>query len=221
MPAAAYDEIADWYEEFVQAAVAHDPLEYRRLLGELLGPGTGTCLEIGCGTGYHADPVRALGRTPVGLDLSAKMLRHGRNRLPVARADAMRLPIASESVPAVIAMMVHTDMPSYPAVLRQIERVLQPGGVLVHLGVHPCFCGGFADRGDPEAVVIQPGYLDYHWTKQSWTDQGLRDKVGAAHWPLPELLNAFLAAGLTFERFAEGGSPTPTVLAARAVKPTD
>lgn len=219
MPAAAYDEIADWYEEFVQATGADDPLEYRRLLGELLGRGDGTCLEIGCGTGYHADPVRSLGWTPVGVDLSAKMLRHGRNRLPVARADATRLPVADASVPAVIAMMVHTDMPSYPAVLREVERVLRPGGVFVHLGVHPCFCGWFADRSDPKAIVVQPGYRDHRWTKQSWTDQGVRDKVGAAHWPLPELLNAVLAAGLTFERFAEGGRPTPVILAARARKP--
>jgi SAM-dependent methyltransferase len=194
-------------------------LEYRRLLGELLGRGDGTCLEIGCGTGYHADPVRSLGWTPVGVDLSAKMLRHGRNRLPVARADATRLPVADASVPAVIAMMVHTDMPSYPAVLREVERVLRPGGVFVHLGVHPCFCGWFADRSDPKAIVVQPGYRDHRWTKQSWTDQGVRDKVGAAHWPLPELLNAVLAAGLTFERFAEGGRPTPVILAARARKP--
>jgi SAM-dependent methyltransferase len=219
MPTAAYDEIADWYEEFVQAAVADDPLEYRRLLGELLGPGRGICLELGCGTGIHAETVRALGRHPVGIELSAKMLRHARNRLPAARADAVRLPIADGSVPAAVAMMVHTDMPAYPAVLREVARVLEPGGVFVHVGVHPCFCGGFADRGDETAVVIRPGYLDSHWTKRSWTDQGLRDKVGAAHWPLPELLNAFLDAGLTFERFAEGGRPTPTVLAARARKP--
>jgi hypothetical protein len=33
-------------------------------------------------------------------------------------------------------------------------------------------------RGDPAAVVIRPGYLDGHWTKASWTDQGVHDKVG-------------------------------------------
>lgn len=114
--------------------------------------------------------------------------------------------------------MVHTDMPEYPGVLREAARVLRPGGLLVHVGVHPCFCGGFADRGDPAAVVIRPGYLDGHWTKASWTDQGVRDKVGATHLPLSALFHAFLDVGLTIERFTEGGEPTPTVLAVRARK---
>ncbi len=39
------------------------------------------------------------------------------------------------------------------------------------------------------------------------------------HRPLPDLLHAFLDAGLTLERFTEGGAPTPTVLAIRARKP--
>jgi SAM-dependent methyltransferase len=146
------------------------------------------------------------------------MLRHARGRLALARADAQRLPIRDGAVPAAIAVMVHTDMPGYPAVLGEAARVLRPGGILVHVGVHPCFCGGFADRSDRDAVVIGPGYLDGHWTTASWSDQGVRAKVGATHRPLPELLHAFLDAGLTLERFAEGGAPTPAVLAVRARK---
>jgi SAM-dependent methyltransferase len=217
MPVATYDEIADWYEENVGTR-PDDPLELGQLLRELLGPGRGTCLEIGCGTGMHAGRVRALGWNAVGVDLSAGMLRHGAPRLPAGRADASRLPIRDASVPAVLSAMAHTDMPAYGEVLREAVRVLAPGGVLVHIGVHPCFCGGFANRRDESAVVIKPGYLDGHWTMDSWTDQGLRDKVGAAHWPLPQLLDMFTAAGLTLERFAEGGHPTPTVLGVRAVK---
>lgn len=216
---APYDEIADWYEgHFLGRNPHHDPLGIDRALRDLLEQGSEICLEIGCGTGVHAASVRDLGWSPVGVDISSGMLRHARGRLPVARADAERLPVRDGSVPAVIAMMVHTDMPAYPAVLHEVARVLRPGGIFVHVGVHPCFCGGFADRGDEDAVLIRPGYLDRHWTKDSWTDQGIRDKVGATHRPLPELLHAFLAAGLTLERFAEGGAPTPVVLAVRARK---
>jgi SAM-dependent methyltransferase len=222
-PTAAYDEIADWYEhEFLaRTAPGTDPLGIAQALRDLLGRGHGTCLEIGCGTGVHAVQVSALGWAPVGIDLSGAMLRHARGRLPIAMADAARLPVADASVPAVISMMAHTDMPAYPAVLREAARVLRPGGVLVHIGVHPCFCGGFADRSDPDAVVIRAGYTDGHWTKASWTDQGVRDKVGATHFPLPSLLQAFLDAGLTLERVAEGGGPVPVVLSVLARKPTD
>jgi hypothetical protein len=67
-------------------------------------------------------------------------------------------------------------------------------------------------------VVIRPSYQDGHWTKASWTTNGVRDKVGATHLPLPSLLHAFLDAGLTIERLAEGGEPIPITLAIRARK---
>jgi SAM-dependent methyltransferase len=221
---AAYDRIADWYEGTFLGGpepddAPDDALGIHRTLRELLGPGRGACLEIGCGTGVHAARVRRLGWTPVGVDISAGMLHHAAGRLPTARADAEHLPIADGSVPAAISMMVHTDMPGYPAILREAFRVLRPGGVFVHVGVHPCFCGGFADRGDPRAIVITPGYRESHWTRESWTTDGLRAKVGASHLPLPALLHAFFDAGLTVERLAEGGEPTPMVLALRARKP--
>jgi hypothetical protein len=91
--------------------------------------------------------------------------------------------------------------------------------VFVHIGVHPCFCGAFADRADANAVVIRPGYLDSYWSRQSHTDQGVRDKVGAMHRPLPELLAAFVDAGYALDKFAEGGTPTPIMFAVRARKP--
>ncbi len=51
-PAAAYDEIADWYErEFLASTAAQgaDQLGIDAALDRLLGPGTGRCLEVGCG----------------------------------------------------------------------------------------------------------------------------------------------------------------------------
>jgi SAM-dependent methyltransferase len=148
------------------------------------------------------------------------MLRYGRRKLPAARADAEQLPVADGTFGAVATMMVHTDMPGYATVLREIARVLKPGGVLLHVGVHPCFCGGFADWSNRPDVLIQPGYLDGgSWTKRSYTTEGVRDKIGAAHFPLPRLLHMFGDAGLRIERYGEGAAPTPVVLAMRARKP--
>lgn len=218
---AAYDQIADWYEHHflpAQRASGADSLGIGQAIAGLLGRGSGPCLEIGCGTGAWAARLRGLGWTPVGVDVSAGMLRHARGRLAVVQADAGRLPVRDAAVTAVIGVMVHTDMPAYPAVLRETARALRPGGVFVHVGVHPCFCGGFADRTDPDAVVIRPGYLDSHWTMAAWTDRGVRARVGASHWPLPALLHAFGDAGLALERFAEGGGPAPVMMAIRARK---
>ncbi len=222
---APYDEVADWYEReflvqqrsFGDGAFA-DRIGVDRAIAELLGPGDRLCLEVGCGTGIYADRVRQLGWTPVGLDLSSGMLGYARGRLPIMQADATTLPMADNSIAAAIAVMTHTDMPDYPTVLGEIHRVLRPGGVFVHVGVHPCFCGGFADRSDPAAIVIEPGYLDGNWTTDSWTDQGLRDKVGAGHFPLAELLNIVVGTGFEFEVFSEGATPTPVVLSFRATK---
>jgi ubiquinone/menaquinone biosynthesis C-methylase UbiE len=216
---AAYDEIADWYETEFLASRANVPLGVERALRQLLGDGDGPCLELGCGTGVHAGQVRALGWTPLGVDLSARMLHHAKPRLPIVRADAARLCVRDASLPAVVAVLVHTDMADYPAVVREASRVLAPGGVFVHIGVHPCFCGAFADHTDRAAVVIRPGYHDRGWTTKSWHDKGIRDKVGATHLPVSELLNAVLDAGLRMERLVEGGSPTPLMLAVRARKP--
>jgi len=91
--------------------------------------------------------------------------------------------------------------------------------VFVHVGVHPCFCGGFADRTDPDAIVIRPGYRDGHWTKESWTDAGVRAKVGASHWPLSALMGMFRDAGLTPVAYHEGGAPTPTTFSVRLTRP--
>ncbi len=222
---AEYDAIADWYEhEFLggrsdNGLPISDPIGIDRSLKELLGRGVGTSLEIGCGTGTHAARIRSLGWLPVGIDISSGMLGHARNRLLTAQADGGVLPFGDASFSSVVSVMIHTDVFDYSAVMGEARRVLVPGGRFIHIGVHPCFCGGFADRADPDAVVIRTGYLDSHWTKQSWTDRGLRDKVGARHLPLPALLRSFVDAGFVLDDFREGGEPTPTVLAVRALNP--
>jgi hypothetical protein len=98
--------------------------------------------------------------------------------------------------------------------------VLAPGGRLVHVGVHPCFVGAFADRSDQERVVIDGGYAERERTVRSWNSTGVRARVGAWHLPLAGLLDAVAGAGLVLDRVVESGSgPVPDVLALRAHRP--
>ncbi|MFE9689925.1 class I SAM-dependent methyltransferase [Micromonospora sp. NPDC005806] len=221
MTTAGYDAIADWYEEYASDTSADYMDRVRRQLADLLGTGPGRCLDLCCGTGVHAAALRRLGWDPVGVDLSGGQLRYARTRLPVARGDATRLPVADASVPAVTCVLGHTDLPDYPAVIREAARVLVPGGRFVHAGVHPCFTGAFADRSDPAHIVIDGGYADRERTFRAWNPSGVRARVGAWHVPLADLLNAVTTAGLTLTRVRESGAtPIPDVLAFQASKPS-
>jgi SAM-dependent methyltransferase len=218
---AAYDAHADWYEDFLtQPGAAGYNARLHAMLADLLGTGSGACLEVCCGTGLRAPVVRDLGWTPVGVDLSRGQLRHGRHRLPVAAGDAAALPVRDRSVPAALSVLAHTDLPDYAAALQEVARVLRPGGRFVHIGVHPCFVGAFADWSDRTRVVVDERYADRSHTFDAWCPHGVRARVGAWHVSMADLLNAVTSAGLSIVRTAEaGGGGVPEVFGLLAVAP--
>jgi SAM-dependent methyltransferase len=217
---AAYDAYANWYEDYISASPAAGYYDrINELTRELLGGGTGRCLDLCCGTGARAAVVRDLGWSPIGADLSGGQLRHAAGRLPVALADATALPFPDASFDAAVCVLAHTDMPDYVAALREAARVLRPGGRFVHIGVHPCFVGAFADRSDPGLITIDTRYADRSRSFDAWTPAGVRARVGAWHVPLAELLDGMLNAGLRVTRAAEAGPDVPDIFAVAAVKP--
>ncbi|MEU9287672.1 class I SAM-dependent methyltransferase [Streptomyces sp. NPDC048275] len=202
---ALYDEHADWYNDFMSPAAGPYIQRVHATIQDLLGPGDGPCLDVCCGTGAHAPALAGLGWTPVGVDLSPGQLRHAAQRLPVAVADASALPFADSSLPAAVCVLASTDVPDYAAVLRETARVLHPGGRFVHLGVHPCFIGAFADWSDRPRIVVDERYADRSRSFEAWNPAGVRARVGAWHIPLADLLNATVAADLRVIRTVETG----------------
>jgi SAM-dependent methyltransferase len=214
-PWARYDEWADWYERYMNGDGQQFAQPAGEALAEALGPGTGPVLDLACGTGTHTRTLTELGWTPLGLDLSSAQLRHARGQMPVVAADAAAPPLRPGGLAAVAAVMCHTDIDDYRRACRALVPALQPSGVFVHVGVHPCFIGAFADRSDPSKILITPGYWRTERRFEAWSSRGVRAKVGATHLPVGDLLNGFISAGLSIERLVELGHPTPDVLAVR------
>ncbi|WP_440070856.1 class I SAM-dependent methyltransferase [Streptosporangium sp. OZ121] len=214
---ARYDGLAEWYDDYIgpgaAANVAH--------MADLLGPGEGLCLDIGCGTGLYLDAIRSTGRTVVGLDHSADQLRLARRRdgAPLLQGDATTLPFAADTFGTVTALWVSTDIGDFAGLIKEAARVLLPGGLLLFYGVHPCFNGPHIELRTDGAVVIHPTYRLRGWHERSpwWREGGVRDRVGMSHVPLPDLVNAFIDAGLSIDRLFEPREHAiPSVLAVRA-----
>ncbi|MDD5584318.1 MAG: methyltransferase domain-containing protein [Candidatus Omnitrophica bacterium] len=91
-------------------------------LREFLPVGTGTCLDVGCGTGPHKEAATKAGYTWIGLD-------YPRTQFNIA-GDAHNLPVGSEKIACVIFWTVTSLLDNPARAFKEIHRVLEPGGVL-------------------------------------------------------------------------------------------
>lgn len=122
---------------------APHPIITRDRLRLVLAPQAGErVLEIGPGTGYYtldmAEWVGPGGRVEI-FDLQQEFLDHvmrraaerGLDNVAPAQGDATALPYEDDSVDAVALTAVLGEIPDTLAALREIRRVLKPGGRLV------------------------------------------------------------------------------------------
>lgn len=135
--ASAYDAVAlDYERRFVDELDAK--LRDRELLDDLAGRGRGVVLDLGCGPGHIGDHVRRHGRPVIGADLSVAQATRAAARLDaVIVADAVALPFDSSTVHDVVAFysLFHLPRVELPTALRELVRVLHPGGRAI-LAVH-------------------------------------------------------------------------------------
>jgi SAM-dependent methyltransferase len=216
---ARYDGLAEWYREF-RPALGDEELD---ALHRLLGPGSGRCLDVGCGTGVPTLAVAELGWTVVGVDVSADLLEVARAAgLDVVEATADAVPFEDDSFDAVVSVWTHTDIDDFTAAVAEAVRVLRPGGPFVYIGGHPCFVGPHSLFVGAESVPeFHPGYRPsrpYDATAPGvGNPDGLRVRVDSVHLTLHDFLAAFTDAGLRLERFEElGDRDYPHVVALRA-----
>jgi ubiquinone/menaquinone biosynthesis C-methylase UbiE len=156
---------------------APHPIITRDRLRSVLRPQPGEALlEIGVGTGYYsldlAEWVGPEGRLEL-FDLQQEFLDHvmrgagerGLENLVPTQGDATRLPYEDASLDAVILTAVLGEIPDTAAALREIHRVLKPGGRLV---VGELFGDPhFTTRGSLERIGRDAG-LELDETSGNW-----------------------------------------------------
>jgi protein-L-isoaspartate O-methyltransferase len=149
--AAAVGGVALWWRKNPSACPysqrfwveAPHPLITRQRLGEILEPKAGErILEVGPGTGYYtldvAEWVKPDGEVDV-LDLQQEMLDHtmrsagerGLANVTPTQSDATAMPYEGGTYDAAFLVTVLGEIPDQDAALRELARVLKPGGRLI------------------------------------------------------------------------------------------
>lgn len=87
----------------------------------LLLPGSGLCLDVGCGDGRYRAEIQAAGYTWIGLDLR----RFSRLRV---QGNALHLPFVDHTFSAVVMWQTLEHLPQPWAAMAEVYRVLRQGG---------------------------------------------------------------------------------------------
>ncbi len=133
-----YDRVAHKYNAIKEFDPDDDRLLLAYPLNQALGPGfEGIVLDVATGTGRLPIALRQFspfqGKV-VGLDHSRQMMAVARQSLPdlpLIVADAMRLPLVSNAIPAVSCLEALEFLPNPKDGLREIIRVLASDGILL------------------------------------------------------------------------------------------
>jgi 2-polyprenyl-3-methyl-5-hydroxy-6-metoxy-1,4-benzoquinol methylase/uncharacterized membrane protein YbhN (UPF0104 family) len=223
---------AEHFEELAPSYAAELPLHLRkrlldrktaimcRWLNRAETPLFARGLDFGCGQGWYACKMAAHGYQMTGVDLSEGQIREARayaadshSDVQFERIDGAVLPYADGSFDFVYAInVIHhiTDNTQRDAILREIVRVLKPGGVF------------FLQEFSPANIVFRL-YISYLYPLIRGIDEGTElwihpdrpPHVDGAQWQterdyitfLPDFLPAFLIRRMEpLERWLEESS---------------
>ncbi|HTJ28042.1 MAG TPA: class I SAM-dependent methyltransferase [Candidatus Limnocylindria bacterium] len=176
---------------------AYERPALRALLGEVAGRDV---LDAGCAGGEHAAWLVEHGARVVALDASAAMVDLARERVgtaaQVVQADlGAPLPFADASFDLVASSLTLHYLADWNAPLRELARVLRPGGRLVFSTHHPLLT--VDDAHDYRAVRL----VDDVWPGFAAEPVPVR----FYHRSLERIVGDVLAAGFTLHALVEPG----------------
>jgi SAM-dependent methyltransferase len=140
---ASYDRVADEYVRRIYDELRHKPLD-RELLDRFAARvgDLGLVCDLGCGPGHVARYLWERGVQVCGVDLSPEMVARARQLNPgleFRQGDMTALEVADGAWAGIASFysIIHIPRANVVQVLRELKRVLRPGGLLLlafHVG---------------------------------------------------------------------------------------
>lgn len=195
-----FDRIAPVYDAMNRVMTAGLDQAWRRLAVEAVVQPGDRVLDACCGTGDLAVAAEREGGVVTGLDFSGKMLERARRKsssIAWVQGDLLQLPFADDSFDAATVGFGVRNVADLGEALRELRRVLRPGGRLAILeitqprGVLRPFFGLWFERIVPLLGKVLPGGRAYTYLPAS-----VRRFPGAE-----DLAGVLAAAGFTGVRF--------------------
>ena len=203
---AMFDRIAPVYDLMNRVMTVGLDGRWRRSTADAVVRPGDRVLDACCGTGDLAVAAARAGGHVTGLDFSERMLERARRKAPElewVQGDLLELPFADGSFDAATVGFGIRNVEDVGAALRELRRVLRPGGRLAVLeitrprGVLRHFFGLWFDRIVPLLGRLLPGGAAYTYLPAS-----------VRRFPGPEDLARVLEeagfAGVRFRLFAGG-----------------
>jgi SAM-dependent methyltransferase len=201
-------------------AAGHDAYWYYRdaFFGLVPAPARAT-LEVGCGEGRVTRDLVARGHRVTAVDISPTLIGLARDADPNSfylLADGAALPFADRAFELAVAYNSLMDVDDMPGAVRQIGRVLAPGGALCVCVTHPLMdAGRFTARDAGAAFLIEGSYLGQRPYEGTFERDGLRVSFKGWCYPLATYSEALEAAGFRIEAMREP-EPAPAAPARMA-----
>lgn len=145
-------------------------------------------LDVGCGAGQLLDEMTRVGYQAHGTDIAFGMAGTSRSSrgTPLVQSSADALPYASKHFALVTALGLIEYVPEPERALRDMARVLIPGGTLIVTAPNPLRMGYLVDPVGVVATVLKPPKGGYR--RRYWTPRKLRREVESAGFKVQRLI---------------------------------
>ena len=175
-------------DHFVTSPHVNQPEAVRRFVETVAPRGDECALDVACGPGLLAQAFAPHVREYLGVDLTPAMVEKaaatarevGLTNARFEVADAFRLPFEADAFDLVLTRLALHHLPNPSAAVREMARILRPGGRL-----------GAFDMTTSEVTEE----AEYHTTVER-----LRDPSHARALPLSELVHMLRVAGLEVDK---------------------